>query len=180
MKQALLIIDMQYDNFADSSMTNDQTQAVIDHTNQLISHAKAKGMPIYIIEHISLNPASTLFLADTRGSQTHMQIDTAGTIALIKHYPSSFRETKLQEHLEIESITGLIISGAMTHMCIDTTVRAGNDLGYQITLVSNACFTKDLIFEGHTVKAADVQVSYMAALEDGFCKVIDTMHFIKS
>ena len=180
MKQALLIIDMQHDNFADSHMSDDQARVMIDRTNQLITHAKAKDMPVYIIEHISTNPASTLFLSGTKGAQTHAQIDTTDTIKIIKHYPSSFRETKLQAYLDTEGITALIVSGAMTHMCIDTTVRAGNDLGYQITLVSDACFTKDLRFEGQTVKAADVQVSYMAALGDGFCKVIDTMHFIKS
>jgi nicotinamidase-related amidase len=180
MKQALLIIDMQHDNFTDSNMTKTEAQVMLDHTNQIITYAKTKGMPIYIIEHISRNPASTLFLTGTKGAQTHAEIDTAGTTTIIKHYPSSFRETKLQECLNQKGITELIISGAMTHMCIDTTVRAGNDLGYNITLVSDACFTKDLTFGDRVVKAADVQVSYMAALEDGFCKMRNTIDFIEN
>lgn len=32
----------------------------------------------------------------------------------------------------------------MTHMCIDTTVRAAKDFKYNITLISDACATKDL------------------------------------
>ena len=174
MKQALIIIDMQHDNFADSNMSDDQAQVMIDRTNQLITYTKAKGMPIYIIEHISTSPASTLFLSGTKGAQTHTSIDTTDTTTIIKHYPSSFRETQLQAYLETEGITALIISGAMTHMCIDSTVRAGNDLGYQITLVSDACFAKDLSFEGHTVNTAEVHTAYMSALGDGLCKLSHT------
>ena len=74
-----------------------------------------------------------------------------------KNYPNSFRDTTLQNELQKESIKNLIICGAMTHMCIDTTVRAGFDLGYKIELVSDACATKDLIFEDEVVKAKEVQ-----------------------
>ncbi len=178
MKQALIVIDMQYDNFTDSGMSDTQAVKFIAHTNRLIAHAKAKGMPVYIVEHISTRAGATLFLAETKGAQTHAGIDTTDTTRIIKHYPSSFRETSLQSLLDAEDITTLIISGAMTHMCIDTTVRAGNDLGYGITLVSDACFSKDLDFEGRSVVAADVHASYMAALRDGFCKVVNTADII--
>ena len=37
--------------------------------------------------------------------------------------------------------------GMMTHMCVDTTVRAAKDLGYLVTLISDACATKRLRME---------------------------------
>ncbi|MEN9749143.1 MAG: hypothetical protein RL149_221 [Actinomycetota bacterium] len=58
----------------------------------------------------------------------------------------------------------------MTHMCIDTTVRAANDLGFKVTVYGNACATRDLIFE-RTVSAEDVQSSYLAALDGSFAEV---------
>lgn len=177
MSKALLVIDVQYDNFADSSMSDNESKQVIYKTNQLISHAKDSAMPVYVIEHISTNPLFPMFATGTKGAQTHAEIDTKETTVVIKHYPNSFRETGLQDMLEGDGITDIIMCGAMTHMCIDATVRAGSDLGYRVTLVHDACFTKDLEFEGRIVNAADVQVSYLAALGDGFCDVIDVNTF---
>jgi len=61
----------------------------------------------------------------------------------------------------------------MIHMCIDTTVQAGLDLGYKITLVNDACAIRDLIFKGETIKAKDVHNSFMSALNGLFCEVKD-------
>ena len=56
-------------------------------------------------------------------------------------------------------------------MCVDSTVRAGFDLGYDITLAEDACATRDLIFNGHVVGTKDVQRSFMSALGSVFCEV---------
>ena len=180
MKKALVVIDMQHDNFADSSMTTQESQAMIAHTNQLIAWAKSRHYPLYMVQHISTRDGASDFLSDTEGAKIHPDITQAQSTLIVKHYPSSFRETKLQEHLDQEGITTLIVSGAMTHMCIDTTVRAGADLGYTITLVEDACFTKDLEFDGNTISAKAVQTSYMAALDGTFCQIVDTATLIEN
>jgi len=180
MKKALIVIDMQHDNFADSSMTAQESQAMIARTNQLIAWAKTQHYPLYMVQHISTRDGASTFLPDTGGANIHPDIAHTQSTLIVKHYPSSFRETKLQEHLNQEGITTLIVSGAMTHMCIDTTVRAGTDLGYTIILVEDACFTKDLEFGGNTVSAEAVQTSYVAALDGIFCQVVDTATLVQS
>jgi len=65
----------------------------------------------------------------------------------------------------------LIVCGAMSHMCIDTTVRAAFDLGYHSIVVEDACATRNLEFNGVTVEAAKVHAAFMAALAYGFAKV---------
>jgi len=57
-------------------------------------------------------------------------------------------------------------------MCIDTTVRAGFDLGYNIDLVANACATKDLAYNGEVIKADLVHKSFLSALNGTFCEMI--------
>ncbi len=71
-------------------------------------------------------------------------------------------------------VTELVICGAMTHMCIDTTTRAASDLGYSCTLISDGCATRNLVFNEQKVKAADVQLAYLAALNGSFAHVIST------
>ncbi|MPL64696.1 hypothetical protein SDC9_10353 [bioreactor metagenome] len=58
----------------------------------------------------------------------------------------------------------------MTHMCIDTTVRAVYGLGYKVVVVSDCCATKNLKMGERMVKAEDVQMAYMAAIRGTFGK----------
>jgi nicotinamidase-related amidase len=59
----------------------------------------------------------------------------------------------------------LIITGMMTHMCVDATTRAAVDLGFQVLVASDACATRDLTFEGTTVSAGQVHKAFLAALK---------------
>ncbi len=60
----------------------------------------------------------------------------------------------------------LIICGMMTHMCVDTTVRAAMDYG------CDACATMDLAINGETVPADMVQKAFLAALDGVFATII--------
>jgi nicotinamidase-related amidase len=91
---------------------------------------------------------------------------------VVKHYPNSFRETILLSELQTRGIKEVTIVGMMTHMCIDTTVRAANDLGFSVTVIAEACATKDLTFGDRTVAAADVQAAYLSALDGSFANVV--------
>jgi len=90
-----------------------------------------------------------------------------------KHYPNSFRETTLLERLRCESITDLVICGAMSHMCIDATPpRVAFDFGFDCPVVEDACATKISASRGKMIKAADVQAAFMAALAVPYAKVM--------
>jgi len=67
-----------------------------------------------------------------------------------------------------------VIAGMMTHMCIDTTVRAAFDLGFQCRLAQDACATRDLVRNGTTIPAAQVQAAFLAALDGTFAQVMST------
>ena len=60
----------------------------------------------------------------------------------------------------------------MTHMCVDTTVRAAFDLGFQCLLAHDACATKSLSFGGITVASENIQAAYLAAIMGTFAKVL--------
>ena len=52
----------------------------------------------------------------------------------------------------------------MSHMCIDATTRAAVDFGFPCTVIHDACATRDLVFGGLTIPAAQVHGAFMAAL----------------
>ena len=80
---------------------------------------------------------------------------------------------ELYRPLEAEKkIKELIICGMMTHMCVDTTVRAAMDYGYSVIVVGDACATMDLAINGETVPADMVQKAFLAALDGVFATII--------
>jgi nicotinamidase-related amidase len=62
----------------------------------------------------------------------------------------------------------------MTSMCVDATVRAAVDLGFETTVVHDACATCDLEFGGQAVPAASVHAAFLAALADGYAAVVSS------
>lgn len=178
MKKALIVIDLQNDYFEGGNMKLQNIEEALCQTNKLITFAREKEYKIFFVQHFANKSAATFFIPNTRGVELHKNLDIQNDIIIEKNYPNSFRDTNLKSELDKENINELLICGAMTHMCIDTTVRAGFDLGYEIVLASDACATKDLKFKEETIKAQDVHSSFMSALDNVFCKVKDTKEII--
>jgi nicotinamidase-related amidase len=66
----------------------------------------------------------------------------------------------------------------MSHMCIEATARAAADFGYAVTVVHDACATRDLAFGDHTVPAAQVHAASMAALAFAYAAVPGTDDYL--
>lgn len=68
----------------------------------------------------------------------------------------------------------------MTHMCIDATVRAAVDLGYDTTLIEDACATRTLAYNGKEVPAEQVHYAFVSALDGMYANVISTGDFLSN
>lgn len=173
MKQAMLVVDMQNDYFAGGNMELVGIEQATKKTQQALELCRTKNLPIIYIQHISNREGATFFLPNTDGVQIHQDLTPkSGEQIVQKNFPNSFRATLLHDYLQQEDIHELILCGAMTHMCIDTTVRAAFDLGYSCMVLSDACATRDMEFGGISIKASQVHAAFMAALSSPFAKVI--------
>jgi nicotinamidase-related amidase len=101
-----------------------------------------------------------------------------GETVIQKHYPNSFRETALQNHLKNKGVKRVVICGAMSHMCIDATTRAAADFHFNCTVIHDGCATRNLDFGRKKVLADDVHASFMAALGAAYAKVMSFKEFI--
>lgn len=180
MKPTLLIVDVQDDYFLNGKMELFEMEAAGKNVEKLLSCFRSKNYPVVFIQHLAIKPTATFFIPGTSGADIHKSITPLETeTVIIKHFPNSFRETGLHEYLQKQNSNDLVICGAMSHMCIDTTTRAAADLGYSCTLIADACATRDLVYNEQTVKATDVQTAFMAALNGTFAKVIGTERYLK-
>lgn len=173
MKQALLIVDIQNDYFPGGAMELVGSSEAGFQAGRLLQCFRQQSLPVIHIQHVANRPGAPFFLPDTLGVEIHASVaPVAGETLFQKHFPNSFRETPLLEHLRQQEITQLVIAGMMTHMCIDTTTRAAADFGFQCVLAHDACATKALSFGGVTVPAEQMQAAYLAALDGLFAKVL--------
>jgi nicotinamidase-related amidase len=171
MSTALLLIDIQNDYFPGGAMELSGSVEAGGRAGLLLATFRAKGLPVIHVQHVSTRAGATFFLPGTPGVEIHDCVAPRdGETVVRKHFPNSFRETALLDELRSLGITGLAVAGMMTHMCVDTTVRAAFDLGFGIQLAHDACATRDLAFGGRTVAAADVHAAFVAALNGLFAR----------
>jgi nicotinamidase-related amidase len=175
MTKALLIIDIQKDYFAGGAMELVGPGAAATNAARILASFREQGMPVIHVQHEALSPTATFFLPGTHGAEIHESVAPIdGETVITKNFPNAFRGTNLKDVLDGLNLEQLVVVGMMTHMCIDTSVRAANDFGFKVTLVGDACATLDLEFDGRTVAAADVQASYLAAIDGSFATVVTT------
>lgn len=179
-KTALILIDIQNDYFnGGANPLTGSSEASLEAKSILEFFRKTNQMVIHV-QHFSVRPDATFFIPGTKGVEIHLNVQPlSGEMLIKKHFPNSFRETGLLDHLKSKSITNLVICGMMTQMCVDATVRAAKDFGFECTLISDACATKDLIIDDQVVKARDVQNSFLAALNYFYARVLKADDFLK-
>lgn len=174
MRQALMIVDIQNDYFPGEKMELVGMEAASKNAQRVLEFFRAKNMPIFHIQHVSNRPGATFFLPETSGVEIHENVTPkSGEPVIQKHFPNCFRDTSLEDQLRGLSVEEIIICGAMSHMCIDTTVRAAFDLGFRCFVVSDACATRNLEFGGITIDASQVHAAFMAALSNPFAEIIE-------
>lgn len=173
MTTTLLIVDIQNDYFPDGKMELEGSLESGEGAARLLAYFRQQRLPTVHIQHLSTRPGATFFLPNTPGAEIHPCVQPlAGETIIQKHYPNSFRETRLLEHLRSLGSERLVICGMMTHMCIDATTRAAADLGFACLLAHDACATRALAFDDQKVPASQVHTAFLAALRGTYAQVL--------
>ena len=180
MKQALILVDIQNDYFGGGAMELTGMDAAATNCAKLLHWFRQNKAPVFHIQHLANREGATFFIPDTPGCEIHQSVlPEEDETRIVKHFPSAFRDTELEQMLKDSGIEEVTICGAMTQMCIDTTTRAAFDLGFNCRVIDDACATRDLEFNGCRVRAAEVQLAFMAALSAPFARVSSTREFLQ-
>lgn len=172
MREALVIIDVQNDYFPGGTCELYHAYEAEEKIQSLIQESRTQKRPIIYIQHIN-SPDDTFFLENTYGCEISERIKPLpDDKVIVKYYPNSFYKTELDSYLKEKGIKKLIVCGMMTHMCVDTTVRAAMDYGYEVDLVADGCATMDLEISGEIIPAEIVQKTFLASLEGVFAKIL--------
>jgi ureidoacrylate peracid hydrolase len=162
---ALIVVDMQngfvskggsYDKLG---MNTSNYREIIPRLKELIEFCRSKDIPIFYTE--AVKEASGIdvltnihnFLPKTRQERLKFPICIRGTWdgltidelkpkdtdhVVIKRRDSAFQDTELRVWLQSERINLLVFAGIDTSICVETSLRDGFNIGYDVALVSDA------------------------------------------
>lgn len=166
-KTVLLIVDVQdfYFPGGKSELVNPQEAA--DNAAKLLGFFRQKGWLVVHVKHQSSSQADIHKIVKP----------LEGEMIFTKKEVSSFNGTGLDEYLKRKGVKNLVICGMQTHMCVEGAVRAGYDLGYTITLIHDACATRDLKWGDEIIPARMVHLSTLNTLKS-YGRVLSVEEFL--
>lgn len=178
MKSALLLIDFQNDYFKNGHHTLDNSDLAAANAKNILNYFRENNLNIIHVMHVSMRRDATFFLPETCGVEiVDILKPRDNEKVIIKHKPNSFQDTELHEYLKVRDITKVYICGMMTHMCVDSTVRAAKDYGFEVVLIADGCATCNLKIFDKAIPADMVHDSMLAAMNYYYASVIKTADF---
>ena len=162
---ALIFVDMQngfvskggsYDKLG---MNTSNYRRIIPKLKDLIEFCRSKEIPIFYTEAVKEASGIDLltkihnFLPKSRQERLRFPICIRGTWdgltldklkpkkndhVVIKRRDSAFQDTELRVWLQSEGINLLVFSGIDTSICVETSLREGFNMGYDVALISDA------------------------------------------
>jgi nicotinamidase-related amidase len=160
---ALLVIDPYNDFISEGGKVWNRIKAVaeanrcIPHMLEVLQVARKTGLRVFYALHRRYRPgdyetwkslapvqksawASKAFEYGTWGGEIRREFEPhPGDIVASEHWCSSgFANTDLDLLLKRHGIQRIIVVGLIAHTCVESTVRFAVELGYEVTMVSDA------------------------------------------
>jgi nicotinamidase-related amidase len=172
-RTALIVIDVQR-GFAeqDAAGRGRNNPDALDRIVDLLEAFRAKGLAIFHIRHASTEPDS-VFRPERPGFQViEAARELPGEPVIVKNVNSAFIGTDLQARLTEGGYRTLVICGATTNHCVETSTRMAGNLGFDAWLVRDAAWTYDRTGpDGDFHSAADIHAMTLSNLSGEFATV---------
>jgi nicotinamidase-related amidase len=181
-RTALIVVDVQraFDQWEAAGKRRNNPHAVARIVD-LLTAFRDRAAPIFHIRHQGTRPNSS-FLPEATGFAVKDEArEIAGEPVIVKRVNSAFIGTDLETRLRAAGIGTLVICGATTNHCVETTTRMAGNLGFDARLVRDATWTFDRIGpDGDAHSAADIHAMTLANLNGEFARIVSTAEAIVS
>lgn len=170
---ALLMVDLQQ-TYREGVMRLVGVEPALDEAAKLLARARQLGIPVIHIQH-DAGVGSPYDVTAPIGAIADKVTPLPGESVIVKTHPNAFVNTDLQAQLAAHGVQHLILAGFMTHMCINSTARGAFNLGLAPTVVASTTATRSLPRGTDVVPAAALQAASLAAIDDLFGVVVETV-----
>ncbi len=175
----LLIIDVQrgLDEPRLGRRNNPRAEA---NMARLLERWRQRSWPTVHIRHDSTEPDSPL-RPELPGNNYKDEIrPLPGETEFRKSTNSAFSGTGLEAFLRGRGLKRLVAVGLTTDHCVSATVRSAADLGFDVTLVADACaaFGRDG-FDGRHYSGDEIHRVNLVSLDGEFCRLCLTADLLE-
>jgi len=169
----LLLIDLQ--KAVDDPSWGARNNLAAERTiTRLLQAWRARDLPRIHVRHDSPEPASTYRPGQVGHEFKAEAAPVPGEVVLAKRTNSAFIGTDLEARLLAAGARTLVVAGVSTSNSVEATVRMAGNLGFEVFLVADACFTfarRD--WSGRLRTADEVHDMSLANLDGEYCTVVD-------
>ncbi|OKO86051.1 isochorismatase [Bradyrhizobium sp. NAS80.1] len=179
---ALIVVDVQraFDEWEAAGKRRNNPDAVA-RIADLLKAFRASDAPIFHIRHEGTKPNSSFLPSGTGYAVKDEAREAPGEAVIVKRVNSAFIGTDLEKRLRAGSIATLVICGATTNHCVETTTRMAGNLGFDAQLVRDATWTFDRIGpDGDAHSAEDIHAMTLSNLNREFARIVTTDDVIAS
>jgi nicotinamidase-related amidase len=167
---ALLVLDMQdYFLREDSKAYIPSTTAILPNLVTLTETIMDKTIPVIYTRHVNNNDNAGMMgvwwqrLIESGSPFANLSrlFDTKGKTVIDKTRYDAFWGTELNDILKSMRVERLIVTGVMTNLCVETTIRSAFQHGYECTL----------LVDGTAAFNYAMHLATCVNLSFGFCKL---------
>jgi nicotinamidase-related amidase len=172
---ALILIDLQKAIDHPSWGVRDHNPNAEANAVRLLAAWRARAWPIFHVRHDSRFPGSTYCPGQPGNDFKPETAPLPAETIVPKQTCSAFVGTDLEKLIAAAGCRALVICGVITNNSIEATVRSAGDLGFEVRLAEDACFTfgrND--WNGNWRTAAEVHALSLANLHKEYCQVATT------
>lgn len=177
--RALIVIDIQNDYFPGGGWPLAGVEEAAANAARLLSSARSANDLVVHIRHEFETPDVPFFKPGSDGTAIHQTVlPKEDEHVVLKRRINAFLNTDLKQHLDAHDVAEVVICGNMSHMCVDAATRAAADVGYAVTVVHDACASRDLEFDGVHVPARLAHAAFMSSLAFAYARAVSTDEYL--
>jgi nicotinamidase-related amidase len=177
---ALIIVDVQraFDEWEAKGKRRNNPQAMARIADLLAAFRETRA-PIFHIRHEGTKPTSSFLPSGTGYPVKDEAREQDGEPVIVKRVNSAFIGTDLESRLRAVGIASVVICGATTNHCVETTTRMAGNLGFDARLVRDATWTFDRVGpDGDAHAAEDIHAMTLSNLNGEFATIVTTAEAI--
>ena len=141
----------------------------------LLEGFRASERKVFYTRHDSREPHSPLKVSLPTGAFIRGLEPRAGETVIVKDVNGGFIGTPLEIELRRAGISRLVVAGFFTNMCVETTVRHGGNLGFDVYLAEDACATSNRIgYDGADYDPEVVHALSVASMHREYCTALSS------